>query len=60
DNSAFFDKLILVPYQPSSENLLVDFAARIRGELPSEVKLYSLKLRETVTSLAEWYASDND
>lgn len=59
DNAAFFDKLILVPYQPSSENLLVDFAERIRGELPSEVKLYSLKLRETVTSLAEWYASDN-
>jgi len=27
--------------------------------LPEEVKLHSLKLSETVTSFAEWYASDN-
>ncbi len=26
----------------------------------SEVSLYSLKLRETVTSCAEWYAEDNE
>ncbi len=55
-----FDKLMLVNYQPTSENMLIDFARRIKDKLPAEVKLHSLKLRETVTSVAEWYASDNE
>lgn len=60
NDSPFFNKLVLVPYQPSSEMMLIDFAERIKAELPTNVKLHSLKLRETVTSLAEWYASDNE
>lgn len=55
-----FDKMILVNYQPTSENMLIDFARRIKDKLPAEVKLHSLKLRETVTSVAEWYADDNE
>jgi 6-pyruvoyl-tetrahydropterin synthase len=55
-----FDKLMLVDYQPTSENMLIDFARRIKDKLPEEVKLHSLKLRETVTSVAEWYADDNE
>jgi len=55
-----FDKMILVNYQPTSENMLIDFAQRIGSQLPEGVKLHSLKLRETVTSVAEWYASDNE
>jgi len=27
--------------------------------LPENIKLHSLKLQETDTSFAEWYASDN-
>jgi 6-pyruvoyltetrahydropterin/6-carboxytetrahydropterin synthase len=54
-----FGKLILVDYQPTSENLLTDFAARIKVKLPPSVELISMRLRETVTSFAEWYASDN-
>jgi 6-pyruvoyltetrahydropterin/6-carboxytetrahydropterin synthase len=54
-----FNKVVLVPFQPTCENLLVDFAARIKPLLPAHVKLYSMKLCETVTSFAEWYASDN-
>jgi 6-pyruvoyltetrahydropterin/6-carboxytetrahydropterin synthase len=50
---------IIVEYQPTCENLVSDFAVRISRNLPSEVKLYSLKLYETNTSYAEWYASDN-
>ena len=46
-------------YQPSSENMIVDFANRIVPQLPDGVKLFSLKLKETETSFAEWYASDN-
>lgn len=52
-------KTILCGYQPTCENMLVDFAERISLQLPKEVKLYSLKLHETATSFAEWYASDN-
>ena len=55
-----FNKLIFVDYQPTSENLVVDFAERIRKNLPAHVKLHSLKLRETATSFAAWYADDQD
>lgn len=51
-----FSKVILVDYQPTSENLLIDFAERISGALPEGVKLHSLRLRETATSYAEWFA----
>ncbi|MBE0646933.1 MAG: 6-carboxytetrahydropterin synthase QueD [Bacteroidales bacterium] len=51
-----FSKVIVVDYQPTSENLLSDFAERISKALPDEVKLHSMKLRETATSYAEWYA----
>lgn len=52
-------QVILVEYQPTSENMIVDFANRIKNRLPENVQLFSLKLRETATSFAEWFASDN-
>lgn len=51
--------VILVDYQPTSENMVIDFAQRISTRLPGNIKLFSLKLQETETSFAEWYASDN-
>jgi 6-pyruvoyltetrahydropterin/6-carboxytetrahydropterin synthase len=54
-----FGKLILVDYQPTSENLLIDFVERIKAKLPDGVALVCMRLRETVTSFAEWFASDN-
>ena len=51
--------VILVDYQPTSENMVTDFAARIKNRLPHDVELHSLKLQETESSFAEWYASDN-
>ena len=54
-----FGKLIFVDYQPTSENMLIDFADRIKSNLPVEVELVSMQLRETVTSYAEWFAADN-
>lgn len=50
---------IIIPYQPTCENMVTDFAARIKGKLPDHVELHSLRLYETSTSYAEWYASDN-
>ncbi len=57
--SGQFSNVQLVDYQPTCENMLVDFAARIAPELPSGVTLHSLRLHETATSFAEWFASDN-
>ncbi|MEP6261206.1 MAG: 6-carboxytetrahydropterin synthase [Gillisia sp.] len=50
--------VILVDYQPTSENMVVDFAEKISSRLPSHIKLFSLRLQETETSFAEWFASD--
>jgi 6-pyruvoyltetrahydropterin/6-carboxytetrahydropterin synthase len=55
-----FGNTNIVNYQPTCENLVADFAARIRKHLPGKIKLFSLKLYETATSYAEWYASDNE
>ncbi len=54
-----FKSVILVDYQPTCENMLGEFAALISAELPEGVSLHSLKLHETATSFAEWYACDN-
>jgi 6-pyruvoyltetrahydropterin/6-carboxytetrahydropterin synthase len=51
--------VILVDYQPTSENMVIDFAQRIIARLPVDIKLFALKLQETESSFAEWYASDN-
>jgi 6-pyruvoyltetrahydropterin/6-carboxytetrahydropterin synthase len=51
--------VILVDYQPTSENMVIDFAKKIQDRLPNDIKLHSLKLQETESSFAEWYASDN-
>lgn len=53
------DRYHVMPYQPTCENLLVDFSERISSRLPGGISLFSLKLHETGNSFAEWYASDN-
>ena len=52
--------VILVDYQPTSEMMLIDFAAKIKAKLPEEIQLYSLRLQETTTSYAEWFAEENN
>lgn len=51
--------VILVNYQPTSENMVIDFADKIKSRLPKSIQLHSLKLQETDSSFAQWYASDN-
>ena len=53
-------KVLLVDYQPTSEMMIIDFAEKIKKRLPSNIKLHSLKLHETATSYAQWFASDNE
>lgn len=55
-----FKRVIFVDYQPTSENLVLDYANRIKKRLPVNMKLHSLRLRETLTSYAEWFAEDNE
>ncbi|MBT8253068.1 MAG: 6-carboxytetrahydropterin synthase [Flavobacteriaceae bacterium] len=50
--------VLLVDYQPTSEMMVIDFAEKIKKRLPETIQLHSLKLQETATSYAEWYASD--
>lgn len=61
DNSVheMFSNTIEVGYQPTCENLVIDFAQRIKPLLPANAKLFSLRLYETATSYAEWFAEDN-
>jgi len=51
--------ILLVDYQPTSEMMIIDFAQTIKKELPSHINLHSLKLQETDSSYAQWFASDN-
>jgi len=57
--SPMFDRMHLLDYQPTCENMVVDFAIQIKERLPENVELFSIKLYETATSFAEWHASDN-
>lgn len=52
-------RVIVVDFQPTSENLVVYIASILQPLLPSGVALYSIRLYETETSFAEWFASDN-
>lgn len=54
-----FSNIVVVDYQPTCENMLADFARRITSRLPEGVRLHSLRLYETATSFAEWFAEDN-
>jgi len=54
-----FERIHIWEIQPTCENMVVDFAKRIKKQLPSNVKLFAVKLHETATSYAEWFAEDN-
>lgn len=55
-----YERVIMVPFQPTTENMLCYLADTIQKVLPEGVLLYSLKLKETENSYAEWYAIDNE
>ncbi len=53
------NRIIEVDFQPTSENIVAYIAEILQQHLPSDVLLFSIRLYETVTSYAEWFASDN-
>jgi 6-pyruvoyltetrahydropterin/6-carboxytetrahydropterin synthase len=52
-------RIRIVDFQPTTENIITHIAEILMPLLPDGVKLFSIRLYETVTSFAEWYASDN-
>lgn len=54
-----YEKVVIVNYQPTSENLVLQFVDIISKHLPDNVKLYAIKLKETETSFVEWFAEED-
>ena len=54
-----FNKVYYLNYQPTSENLVLDFANFIQKQLPDGVDLLKVVLSETASSFAEWNLEDN-
>ncbi len=52
-------KIIYFPFAPTCEMMLAEFQHRIVSNLPEEIRLFSMRLDETATSYAEWFADDN-
>lgn len=52
-------KLVVLDYQPTCENFLIDFVNKINSRLSKDIELVSIRLHETATSYAEWFAQDN-
>lgn len=48
-----YTNIHVVEWQPTSENMLHDMAARLTPAMPNGIKLVALKLYETATSSAE-------
>ena len=51
-------KIVAYDYPPTCEMMILNFARMISEKLPSDYRLHSLRLYETATSYAEWFAED--
>ena len=54
-----YQKVHVFPFQPTCEQLCIHFAALLMPAIPMPAKLFCIKLSETTTSTAEWFATDN-
>ena len=54
-----FGNVYRVDFQPTCENLLLEFHKRLSSQSFNGATLHSMKLRETATSFAEWNKNDN-
>ena len=53
------ERLIIVDFQPTAENLVVHIKSIIQEVLPSYATLQKIVLFETASSSAEWHLGDN-
>jgi 6-pyruvoyltetrahydropterin/6-carboxytetrahydropterin synthase len=56
---AMYDKVHIMDFQPTCENLVLFIAEIVKARLSPGIELFSVRLYETATSYAEWYAADN-
>lgn len=54
-----YERNFVFDFQPTCENLVIYIAEKIIPDLPEGVKLHNVKLYETASSFASWFASDN-
>lgn len=54
-----YERHHVVNFQPTSENLVIYIAEKMKKFLPENLEIFSVRLYETSNSFAEWYASDN-
>jgi 6-pyruvoyltetrahydropterin/6-carboxytetrahydropterin synthase len=51
---------MIADYAPTCENILIDIVNRIKSNLPGNIRLEYVFLRETPRSYAEWCREDNE
>jgi len=49
-----YERIIVLPFQPTTELMLMHFADKIKRRLPDGIKLVKIFLKETEGSFAEW------
>jgi 6-pyruvoyltetrahydropterin/6-carboxytetrahydropterin synthase len=54
-----YEKVHVFDFQPTCENLVLFIVKTIQELLSPDIDLHAVKLFETATSYAEWFASDN-
>ena len=53
------ERVRFVDYQPTCENMLIEIVQIFIKQLPADVQLCKVSLRETANSYSEWIAEDN-
>ena len=53
------ERVNIMPFQPTCENLLIHFISRVRSRLPEGIELFSASLQETPSNIAEWHYSES-
>lgn len=59
DLGELYERHHMVNFQPTTENLVIYLAEKLKALLPEHLELFSVRLYETGNSFAEWFASDN-
>jgi len=54
-----YQNVLILPFQPTCEQLCIHFASLLATAIPDPAKLFSIRLYETPDSFAEWFAEDN-
>lgn len=54
-----YQNVLILPFQPTCEQLCIHFASLLKEAIFMPNKLFSIRLFETPTSFAEWFAEDN-